>query len=80
MAFRICIALVLLGIYPGRAEAPPADEYRVKAAFVFNFTKFVEWPSGVFKTPVDPISICVFGNNPFGSALEQTVEIGRAHV
>ena len=50
-----------------------ADEYPVKAAFLFNFAKFVEWPADAFKGPEDPIAICVLGQNPFGSALEDVV-------
>jgi hypothetical protein len=49
------------------------DEYHVKAAFLFNFAKFVEWPAQTFKTPADPIVICVLGQNPFGNALEETI-------
>jgi hypothetical protein len=50
-----------------------ADEYHVKAAFLFNFAKFVEWPPQAFKSPSDPIAICVVGKDPFGDALEQAV-------
>ena len=56
-----------------RAAAPSADEYPVKAAFLFNFAKFVEWPATAFKGPEDPIAICVLGQNPFGTALEDVV-------
>ena len=55
------------------AAAPVADEYPVKAAFLFNFAKFVEWPADAFKGPEDPFAICVLGQNPFGSALEDVV-------
>jgi hypothetical protein len=53
--------------------AQTADEYRLKAAFLFNFAKFVDWPPGAFKTAGDPISICIVGKNPFGGALDQAV-------
>ena len=56
-----------------RAQSPVADEYPVKAAFLFNFAKFVEWPALAFKGPEDPIAICVLGQNPFGSALQDVV-------
>jgi len=56
-----------------RAQTPIADEYPVKAAFLFNFAKFVEWPAVAFKSPEDPITICVLGQNPFGTALEDVV-------
>ena len=55
------------------ARRPVADEYPVKAAFLFNFAKFVEWPADAFKGPDDPIAICVLGQNPFGGALEDVV-------
>ena len=55
------------------AQGSVADEYQVKAAFLFNFAKFVEWPADTFKAPDDPITICVWGQDPFGSALDDVV-------
>jgi len=49
------------------------EEYQVKAAFLYNFAKFVDWPSQAFHGPEDPISICVVGQNPFGGSLEEVV-------
>ncbi len=49
------------------------EEYRVKAAFLFNFAKFVSWPPEAFKSASDPIAICVVGKDPFDGALEQAV-------
>jgi hypothetical protein len=45
-------------------------EYRVKAAYLYNFVKFVEWPDASEKGPVN---ICVAGHNPFGHVLTDTV-------
>jgi hypothetical protein len=56
-----------------RAQATAFDEYQVKAAFLFNFAKFVEWPPDAFTRTDEPIGICVLGQNPFGSGLEETV-------
>jgi hypothetical protein len=56
------------------ARAQPVEEYQVKAAFLYNFVKFVEWPAEAFKTPGDPVTICVLGRNPFGGALEEAVQ------
>jgi uncharacterized protein DUF4154 len=69
------LAVLLLAAALGRvhAEPPVAEEYQVKAAFLFNFAKFVEWPTEVFKGSDDPITICVLGQNPFGHALEDVV-------
>jgi hypothetical protein len=55
------------------ARSQVSDEYRVKAAFVYNFTKFVEWPSESFKSPQDPFYICILGKSPFGDALADVI-------
>lgn len=49
------------------------DEYQVKAVFLYNFAKFVEWPGNSFTSPSDPICICILGPNPFGDALSEAV-------
>ncbi|MGC4081131.1 MAG: YfiR family protein [Vicinamibacterales bacterium] len=56
----------------GGTERQRADEYRVKAAFLFNFTKFVEWPVSAFATPSVPFNVCVLGVDPFGEMLDET--------
>jgi hypothetical protein len=63
--------LVTFGV--GRAQEAPLSEYRLKAAFLFNFAKFVEWPQQAFAEPKSPIVIGVLGDNPFGTDLEETV-------
>jgi hypothetical protein len=55
------------------AQVQPIDEYRVKAVFLLNFARFVEWPVQAFKTAHEPIGICVLGENPFDSALREAV-------
>ena len=55
------------------ASAQDLEEYQVKAAFLYNFAKFVEWPADAFRTPKDPIVICVLGHNPFGRSLEEVI-------
>jgi len=65
------IALGILLSVGARAQA--ADEYRIKAAFLYNFAKFVEWPAQAFKSPSDPIVIGVLGTDPFGDALAEAV-------
>jgi uncharacterized protein DUF4154 len=52
------------------AAEPIADEYQVKAAFLFNFAKFVEWPSEAFSDPNAPLVITIFGDDPFNRSLE----------
>jgi hypothetical protein len=48
-------------------------EYRVKAAFLLNFTKFVEWPEAAFRSADAPITICIVGEDPFGDVLDRTL-------
>jgi len=45
-------------------------EYKVKAAYLYNFAKFVEWPAEVFADPSLPLNVCVYGKDPFGNALD----------
>jgi hypothetical protein len=69
---RLYAVLVLL--VTGAAALRAQDttlEYRVKAAYLNNFLKFVEWPA----VPGDgPVTICVAGRNPFGGALAATID------
>jgi hypothetical protein len=53
--------------------AQTVDEYHVKAAFVFNFAKFIQWPTEAFKTPSDPLVICVVGQDQMANSLRETV-------
>jgi len=46
-------------------------EYEVKAAFLFNFARFVEWPAKALVRNGDPIVIGIVGDDPFGDALLQ---------
>ena len=48
-----------------------ADEYEVKAAFLYNFTKFVEWPEESFAALDDPFVLAVLGEDPFDDALDE---------
>ncbi len=45
-------------------------EYKLKAAYLYQFTKFAQWPGGQFINDETPIRICILGRNPFGSSLE----------
>lgn len=50
------------------------SQHEVTAAYLFNFSKFVEWPEGTFAGAVDPITICVFGESPLGALLRDAVK------
>jgi hypothetical protein len=56
------------------ADSSVAKEYKVKAAFIYNFAKFVEWPAQKLAGDSAPIVIGVLGSNPFGDELENALK------
>jgi hypothetical protein len=70
----LLLAACLLAL-PGAARAEVAvSEYDVKAAFLYNFTKFVDWPPSAFASEHSPLKICVVGEDPFGKTLRSLME------
>lgn len=55
------------------AQTATSKEYQIKAAFLFNFAQFVEWPSSTFADTNAPFCIGILGDDPFGAALEEFV-------
>lgn len=45
-------------------------EYNLKAAYLYQFTKFTQWPGRLFINQNSPIKICILGKNPFGKSLD----------
>jgi hypothetical protein len=68
----LLLTIHLVAAPQGRAQVA-LTEYQVKAAYLFNFLKFVEYPSESFADPLAPIVIGIVGDDPFGSALPQVV-------
>lgn len=62
----------MLGPLPLRADV--SKEYQLKAAFLYNFAKFVEWPAERFANETSPIVIGVVGRNPFEAELANIVK------
>jgi len=58
-------------------DASDSSEYLIKAGFIFNFAKFVEWPGAVFAQPDSPIVIGILGTDPFGTIIDKTVQDKR---
>jgi hypothetical protein len=65
--------LLSLCLLAAVAQAQSATEYQVKAAFLFNFARFVEWPADAFPSADAALQICVFGQDPFGRDFEQVI-------
>lgn len=63
--------LAILATVPGLAHAQaPTSDSAVKAAMLYNFTKFIEWPA---RTPAGPLTLCVIGQTTIADALAQAV-------
>ena len=71
--YKLVLILIigLLGIEDGMCQY---SEYEIKAAYIFNFAKFIEWPESSLKS--DTITLVIYKNDPFGVVLEKTM-IGR---
>lgn len=76
--FVFLLSMVLVfAVLPIRAQNRAHSEYEVKAAFLFNFAKFIDWPESAFPTQQSPFTVCVIGPDPFGHALEENL-LGKA--
>jgi hypothetical protein len=65
--------VAILGVTLVAGAKGQGNEYQVKAAFLYNFARFVEWPATSFSSPTAPIVICILGPNPFGQALDDAI-------
>jgi hypothetical protein len=67
-AWVAAAAVFAIAAGPARANAP--SEHQVKAAFLYNFANFVQWPDGALGPAGAPLKVCVVGADPFGGALD----------
>lgn len=65
--------LLLLLFHAGTLAAQRAEEYQVKAAYLYNFSKFLEWPETAFNNHSDPFIVAILGRDPFGNHLAEIV-------
>jgi hypothetical protein len=68
---RVALGLLLAMVSgtPG-LKAQALSEAQVKAGFLFNFAKYVEWPVEAFHSKEAPVWLCVAGRDPFGPAID----------
>jgi hypothetical protein len=66
----LCIALAPAGVAVAEDQSL---EYAVKAAFLYKFGLFVQWPGTAFSSPSAPLNLCVAGEDPFGAMLDRAV-------
>jgi hypothetical protein len=70
----LCFALLISGVpQPVRSQSA-AVEYQVKAAFLFHFAQFVNWPADSLKAGDPSINLCIFDDEPRRNELQRTVE------
>ena len=71
----ITCAIAALLLFRGTASAQDVTEPALKAAFIYNFAKFTEWPPDGDVVPATaPFVICVLGDTAVGDALERAVK------
>jgi hypothetical protein len=66
-------AFLCISFAASPARAGATREYDLKAAFLFNFAQFVEWPAEAFSDASAPFIIGVLGEDPFGRSLDEIV-------
>jgi hypothetical protein len=69
LLFACCASVIA----SAQVRAEDSIEYKIKAAFLYKFLKFVEWPPEAFHDKSSPVIIGVLGSDPFGDLLDQTV-------
>jgi len=75
MAILWVVLVLSLTETPGVALAQSqAGEYHVKAAFLFHFVQLVEWPANSLGNDINPLTLCIVGEDPFRGDLEATLE------
>lgn len=70
---QLLAALGWLSVAQNCRGDEPSQEYKLKAAFIYNFARFIEWPNDAFADDNAPFVIAVVGADPFKGALEQVM-------
>jgi len=70
----IFFAALLLSAASGPADAQVSREYEIKAAFLYNFIKLIEWPPEVLPKSSPTITMCVLGEDPFGETMDSIAD------
>jgi hypothetical protein len=70
---RVLGAALIWGAALGASGSAP-EEYALKAAYLYNFVKYIQWPAESFAAETDPYRVCVVGKDPFGEQLRRAVE------
>jgi hypothetical protein len=79
MTVRRLIVLILMMLMGQASQAWAQDggqssEYLIKAGYIYNFAKLVEWPASAFEQADSPIVIGILGSDPFGPIIDKVLE------
>ncbi len=75
--FALVRSLLLVTLFAASTRATAEgdnQEHVVKAAFIYNFAKFVDWPNGALERPDSPIVIGIVGKDPFGQTIDRAIQ------
>ncbi|MCB1909771.1 MAG: YfiR family protein [Rhodocyclaceae bacterium] len=64
----VCLVVLLSGLAVAQSARADLTEYQLKAVFLLNFARYVEWPDDKLPAGAE-IELCVLGRDPFGGAL-----------
>ena len=70
----LCAVLIGSGILKPAGAQGTAEEYQVKAAFLFHFAQLVEWPAGALTAGDPSINLCIFDDEPHRRELQTMIE------
>jgi hypothetical protein len=65
------MALVLTA--PGVSTSAPPTEYQIKAVFIYNMSRFIQWPEGSLEDTDDQFTIYIIGEDRFGDAFDSLI-------
>jgi hypothetical protein len=72
----VILSWIFIAVPRSNAQQPKANEFQVKAAYLYNFGRFVEWPDQNASDKSQPFEICVLGADPFGPTLDAVLASG----
>lgn len=66
--------MVFLILNHSLGQSKATTEYQLKAAFIYNFTRFIDWPPDAFNSADAPFIIGILGKDPLGTYLDDLVK------
>jgi hypothetical protein len=75
----MCLALAFPALAQTDDASDSSKEYLIKAGYIYNFPKLMEWPSNAFPQADSPIVVGVLGTDPFGGTLDKILQGQKAN-